>query len=441
MAKPSSSRPAPARLFSARTVAVDLLEQVLDQRQLLDDALDNCREWSRLELRDRGWARQMVATTLRRRGQIDDLIRRCLDRRLPTKAMRVRHILRLGAAQLLFLDTPPHAVLATAVDMVKGTGLAGFAGLINAVLRRLDREGRAWVTAQDAARLNTPDWLWESWCAAYGETTTRAIALAHLREAPLDLTLTRADTAALWAPQLDATVLPTGSLRRAAVSEVSSLPGYAQGAWWVQDAAAALPARMLGVRAGQTVADLCAAPGGKTLQMLAAGADVTAVDRSAKRLKKVQDNAARLGRAVTTVAADLAAWQPEQLFDAVLLDAPCSATGTLRRHPDGLWLKKPGDVAALVAQQALFLRQALSMVRPGGTLVYCVCSLQPEEGEEQIAHLLSETTTVRRKPVTAADVGDQTLLLTNDGDVRTLPCFWEENGGMDGFFAARLERI
>lgn len=422
-----------------RTIALDILAAVLVDKRLLDEVLESTPALSRLEDRDRGFARLLVATVLRRLGQLDDVIGRCLDKGLPHKARRAKDVLRLGAAQLLFLGTPPHAAIATSVDLVKGTQLAGFSGLINAVLRRLDRDGRAWVEAHDAARLNTPVWLWQSWVAAYGEETARAIAAANLTEAPVDITV--AGNPADWAERLEAELLPTGSLRRTAGGDVTALPGFAAGNWWVQDMAAALPARLLGDVKGKRVADLCAAPGGKALQLAVAGAHVTAVDRSAKRMVRFQQNLDRLKLTSEIVEADVAGWQPEQPFDAVLLDAPCSATGTFRRHPDGLRLKGPGDIAALGDQQRALLAAAARMVAPGGVLVYCVCSLEPQEGVAQVEHLLASGAPFRRVPIRADELGGLAELITPLGDLRTLPCHLADKGGMDAFFAARLERL
>lgn len=422
-----------------RAIALDLLEAVLVNKRLLDEVLDSEPRLNRLADRDRGFVRLLVATTLRRLGQLDDLIGRCLAKRLPVKAGRAHDVLRLGACQLLFLGTPPHAAIDTSVDLVKGTQMAGFAKLVNAVLRRLDAEGREWVAGQDAGRLNTPAWLWKSWVAAYGADTARAIALAHLGEAPVDITV--AGDAADWAARLEAEALPTGSLRRHGGGDVAKLPGFADGAWWVQDMAAALPAKLMGDVKGKRVADLCAAPGGKALQLAVAGASVVAVDRSAKRLVRFQQNLERLRLAAEIVEADVAGWRPEAPFDAVLLDAPCTATGTMRRHPDGLRLKGPGDVAALADQQAALLRAAVAMLKPGGILVYCVCSLEPEEGVGQVERLLAANAPLRRAPILADEIGGLDQLLTPDGDLRTLPCHLAEMGGMDAFFAARFVKL
>lgn len=425
--------------LSSRRVALDLLTAVLRRRRPLDESLEQDRAFAALAERDRAFVRLLVVTALRRLGQIDALIAGCLDRPLPRKAAAAHDILRLGAAQLLFLGTPPHAAVATSVDLAKAVGADAHKALINAVLRRHDREGREIAAGQDAARLNTPDWLWHSWTAAYGEETARAVALAHLREPPLDLSV-KGD-ATEWAQRLGAPLLPTGSLRLSAAGRVTALPGYEEGAWWVQDAAAALPARLLGDVAGKRVGDLGAAPGGKTAQLAAAGARVTAVERSERRLERLRGNLARLRLAADLVAADAARWRPGEPFDAVLLDAPCSSTGTLRRHPDVAWLKTPDDVAKLAVAQTTLLAAAVDMVRAGGTVVYCVCSLQPEEGPQRIDALIATGAPVRRMPIAPDEIGGLAEAITAEGDLRTLPCHLGDAGGMDGFYAARLVRL
>jgi len=392
-----------------------------------------------LEARDRAFARLLLATTLRRLGQIDALLDRCLERALPPEAGPVRDALRLGAAQLMFLDTPAHAAVNSAVELARAAGWPGLAGMTNAVLRRIARDGKSWREAQDAPRLNTPGWLWDSWRAAYGEQTARSIALAHLEEPPLDFSV-KGDAAG-WAARLGAEILPLGSLRRPTGGAVEDLPGYAEGAWWVQDAAATLPARLLRDVAGRRVVDLCAAPGGKTAQLAAAGAKVIAVDKSARRLVRLRQNLARLHLDAETATAEAENWSPQAPVDAVLLDAPCSATGTIRRHPDVPHLKRPQDIAALTEAQDRLLAAALGMLRPGGALVYAVCSLQPEEGPGRVAALLAAGAPVRRVAIGADEVGGLAELLTEDGDLRTFPFHLAERGGMDAFFAARLEKL
>ncbi len=435
---PAAADAATVAAPAARAVALDLLSAVLRRRQSLDQALERHRDLVRLDSRDRAFARLMVTTALRRLGQIDDALSRLLDRPLAAKAAGAKDLLRLGAAQLLFLGTPPHAAVDSTVALATGAQLAPYRALINAVLRRLAREAETLLAGQDAARLNLPDWLWTSWCAAYGEDAVRAIAGLLAAEPPLDISA-KADPQA-WAQRLGAEPLPTGSLRLFHAGAVADLPGYGEGAWWVQDTAAALPARLLGDVAGHTVIDLCAAPGGKTAQLAAAGAAVIAVDRSPVRVERVAANLGRLGLTATSVVADAQHWRPPRPVRHVLLDAPCTATGTLRRHPDIAWLKSQGDVGRLAQVQAQLLDAALDMLVPGGTLVYCVCSLQPEEGPERIASLLARNAPVARRPIVADEIGGVAEAITAEGDLRTLPCHLAARGGMDGFYAARLVR-
>jgi 16S rRNA (cytosine967-C5)-methyltransferase len=423
-----------AKPADARIAALALLDAVLAHRVPLDQALEESRPLATMSMRDRGFARLLTATVLRRLGQIDDVLARFLAK--PLQPGAVREILRLGTAQLLFLETPPHAAVTTSVGLAARH--PAMKGLVNAVLRRVAREGGAALAQQDAARLDTPAWLWRNWCDSYGEATARAIAAAHWREAPLDLSV-KSDPD-LWAAKLDATILPTGTLRRAGGGLIENLPGYAEGAWWVQDAAAALPVKLLGDVGSATVADLCAAPGGKTAQLAALGARVIALDASAGRLRRLRDNLARLDLAAECVVADAATWRPSQPLSFILLDAPCTATGAIRRNPDVPHLKSPADVARLAAQQDRLLANALAGLAPGGTLVYCVCSLEAEEGPARITRLLASGAPVERRPVAAAEIGGLAECVTGDGDLRTLPCHFVEAGGLDGFYACRLMR-
>ena len=425
----------------ARAVACELLAAVLWRREALDDALLAHRGLAALTIRDRGFARLLVATTLRRLGQIDALIAHALASPLPDRARSVTNVLRLGVAQLVFLGTPSHAAVSTAVDLVEAIGHRGTKGLVNAVLRRMAREGEALAAAQDEGRLNTPPWLWQGWIATYGEATARAIATAHLNDPPLDLSVRQPVSALLSLDRVGGALLPTGTVRcRPGVGNVAELPGFAEGLWWVQDAAAALPARLLGPVAGRTVIDLCAAPGGKTAQLAAAGARVVAVDRSAPRLGRLKDNLTRLSLAAETVTADVTSWRPAAPASLVLLDAPCSATGTIRRHPDIPHLKSASDVTRLARIQARLLAAAAMMLAPGGTLIYCVCSLEPEEGPRRIDELLAQDSRLRRRPIAADEIGGLAQCLTAAGDLRTLPCHLAPEGGLDGFYAARLAR-
>jgi 16S rRNA (cytosine967-C5)-methyltransferase len=431
---------------SARAVALDLLTRVLEQRRPLEEAFERHPALAALEPRDRQFVRALAMATLRHLGRIDRALALCLERPLPERARHARDLLRLGAAQLLMLGTPAHAAVDSTVDLAAGLAAsAGYKGLINAVLRRIAREKDALLAAVPPGAASLPGWLWQSWSAAYGEETAAAIAAAVLHEPPLDLSLKAPEEAAHWADALHAEILPGAALRRRHAAEeserhlrVDELPGYAEGAWWVQDFAASLPARLMGNVAGRRVLDLCAAPGGKTAQLAAAGADVTAIDRSQDRLARLEKNLARLGLAAKCAVADAALWNDARDFDAVLLDAPCSATGTLRRHPDVAWLKDPRDIAKLNAAQDRLLDAALRLARPGGTVVYCVCSLQPEEGRDRIEAALARHGDARRAPIAAREVFGLRDLLTEDGDLRTLPCHLAAQGGMDGFYAARL---
>ncbi len=438
--RPAAIRSGEAPGFAVRRVAADMLDGVLRRHRALDALLESTTEFAKLPDRDRALVRVLVATVLRRLGTLRHLLGSFLERGLPAQAPGVETALLLGAAQIFFLNVPDHASVDLSVRLVQADRhTAGFAGLINAVLRSVAREGAARLTTLDPLTLDTPDWLLTRWTAAYGAAAARAIAVANGNEAALDLTV-KSDPA-YWAEKLGGRVLATQSVRLIATGAVSALPGFAEGAWWVQDAAASLPARLLGEVRGRRVADLCAAPGGKTAQLALAGASVTAVDRARARLHRLRDNLARLGLAAEIVAADIEDWSAEP-FDAVLLDAPCSSTGTIRRHPDVPWLKNAGDIAKLAGLQRRLLDRAVALTKPGGTLVYCTCSLEPEENETIVADLLARTPNMRRIPIVAADVFGCAELISKDGDLRTLPCHFPDTdsrfAGIDGFYAARL---
>jgi 16S rRNA (cytosine967-C5)-methyltransferase len=429
--------------LAVRRIAADIIDGVLRRNRSLDEQLDSGKSNAALTAlpdRDRALARALVAMVLRRLGTLRHLIGLLLERGLPKEAPGVETALLIGAAQILFLDVPDHAAVDLAVRLVQSDRHAArYAGLVNAVLRRIAREGAAHLAALDTVALDTPQWLMARWIKTYGEATARAIATANGREPALDLTVKSEPE--FWSAQLGGQVLSTGSARVIAHGAVTALPGFAEGAWWVQDAAAALPARLLGAVAGLRVADLCAAPGGKAAQLAAAGAYVTAVDRSPARLSRLQENLNRLSLKAELVCADVTEWQAEP-FDAVLLDAPCSSTGTIRRHPDVPWLKQPADVEKLAALQRRLIKRAAALTRPGGTLVYCTCSLEPEEGEDIVVGLMAEEPTLRRASVSPAEVSGHAEFVTAAGDLRTLPCHLpaadSRRAGIDGFYAARL---
>jgi 16S rRNA (cytosine967-C5)-methyltransferase len=430
----------------ARRAAVELLSAVVDKKQPLDDILSRslATGWMfDLPQRDRALARAIVATSLRRRGQIDLVLNTFLERGLPEKAGKLYPVLLSGAAQLLFLKTPPHAAIDLAVRLAQWDSRARrYDKLVNAVLRRVAKEGDAIAASLDAPRVNTPDWLWERWVARYGEDRARAIAAANLVEPPLDLTV-KSDPH-LWAKRLSGRVLPNGSVRLLPKGRIEALPGYENGAWWVQDVAASLPAHLIGDVANKRVLDLCAAPGGKTAQLALAGASVVAVDISRTRLKTLKANLARLELDAEMITADATSWSADERFDAVLLDAPCSSTGTIRRHPDIPYLKSPADIEDLAALQARLLDSAAALLKPGGTLVYSTCSLELEEGEAQIAALLARNPEIRVDPILPEEMFGQSQWLQSPGFLRTFPYQLDlgapEWSGMDGFFAARLKR-
>jgi 16S rRNA (cytosine967-C5)-methyltransferase len=413
--------------LAARRIAADILDGVLHKQRTLDEQLDGSAAHPGLKTlsdRDRALMRRLVATILRRLGTLGHVLSRLLDRGVPTDAPRAQSALLIGAAQILWMDVPDHAAVDLSVRLVQSDRRAAkYAGLVNAVLRRCAREGQPLIDEVKSETLDLPPWLLARWVAHYGEAVARDIAVALGHEPSLDITV-KSD-AAQWATRLHGETLPTGSVRTLLQGSVTMLPGFAEGQWWVQDAAAALPARLFGDIAGKTIADLCAAPGGKTAQLA--------------------HNLARLSLAADQVVADAAEWaggNGSGGFDGILVDAPCSSTGTIRRHPDVAWLRQEADIGALMALQKRLLHKAVALLRPGGTLVYCTCSLEPEEGEQAIAALLAAESAVRRAPIEAGEVAGLAEIVTAEGDLRTLPCHLPHDdprlGGLDGFYAARL---
>lgn len=433
--------------LAARRIAADILDGVLHKHRTLDDQLDGAGAHPGLKTlpdRDRALMRRLVATILRRLGTLGHVLSRLLDRGIPTDAPRAQSALLIGAAQILWMDVPDHAAVDLSVRLVQSDRRAAkYAGLVNAVLRRCAREGPALIDEVKSQTLDIPPWLLARWIAHYGETTARQIAVALSHEPSLDITV-KSD-AAQWATRLHGEILPTGSVRTLLQGSVKMLPGFSEGQWWVQDAAAALPARLFGDVAGKSIADLCAAPGGKTAQLVQAGARVTAVDRSPGRMARLNDNLTRLALQAETVVTDAAEWQGgnhSEGFDGILVDAPCASTGTIRRHPDVAWLRQEADIGALMALQKRLLQRATALLKPGGTLVYCTCSLEPEEGEQAISAHLAAEPALRRAPIDPGEVAGLSEILNPDGDLRTLPCHLPHDdprlGGLDGFYAARL---
>ncbi len=430
----------PVRMMAARKVCLGLLEHVLVQKQALDQALERDEGFKSLPTRDRAFCRMLVSTTLRRLGQIDDLIAKAEEKPAPKNPV-LENILRMGVTQIMFMDVPDHAAVDTSVRLVDAAEMDKQKGFVNGLLRTIARVGKEWAGRQDEARLNTPEWLLKIWIEDYELRTAANIARANLSEAPLDITIKDESSRNYWSSAFKATELGAGSLRCRGVSgAVHEMQGFDDGMWWVQDAAAAFSARLSGDSSGHTVLDLCAAPGGKTMQLAAQGAHVIAVDRSAQRLKRLEENLhrMRLEEHVEIIAADAAAWQPQEPFKYILLDAPCSATGTIRRHPDVAHLKTQRDVERLVHVQAAILENAYNMLEPGGTLIYCTCSLQKSEGEHQIQRLFENHEDAYKIPVTAEEIGGMDEPVTDYGDLRILPYHMAALGGMDGFFISRI---
>jgi 16S rRNA (cytosine967-C5)-methyltransferase len=444
--RPREDRLSPANRagLHARRLAVRALHGVLKQHKPFDEAWDRAADntaFASLEPRDRAFARAIVMTALRRTGQLRAMIGKFIQKPLPPARGQIDEILLAAAAQLVFLKSAPHAVIDLAVHQVReDDGARRFHKLANAVLRRVSEQGEALASPQDAAQMNTPDWLWSRWSKVYGPDETHRIASQHLAEPPLDLTVKSG--AEGWADRIGGVVLPTGSVRLLARGRVEELEGFDEGEWWVQDAAATLPARLLGDVSGKRVADLCAAPGGKTAQLAHAGAKVWAVDQSATRLERLKANLKRLKLDAEVLADDAAQWTPPEPLDAVLLDAPCTATGTIRRNPDVAHLKRPEDVNDLAQLQHRLIVNALRILKPGGMLLYCTCSLEPAEGAEQIERLLAERSDVSQAPFTPEEVAGRGEWLDLHGALRTLPHYLQlsdpELSGMDGFYAARL---
>lgn len=427
--------------MAARKASLALLEDVLQRKQALDHALANQNAFKALPQRDRALVRMLVTTCLRRMGQVDDLIERAMNRDTP-RNMTLQNILRIGVTQILFMEVADHAAVDTSVRLAEEQRMEKQKAFVNGVLRTITREGVGWKHKQDETRLNTPEWLLKMWIEDYGLGTAAEIAKANLSEAPLDITVRDPESRNFWSSNFKATQMTTGTLRKTSGGAVHELQGYDEGHWWVQDAAAAIPALLFGDVQGERVYDLCAAPGGKTLQLAARGAHVTALDRSAGRLKRLQENLERmhLTDSVEVITADAGSWRPKEPAGYVLLDAPCSATGTLRRHPDVAHLKSATDVSRLQNLQAALLRNAFDMLMPGGVLVYCTCSLQKAEGEQQIEHFLKTELQAERLPITAKELGGFDEALTEEGDLRILSFHQAALGGMDGFYIARLTK-
>lgn len=444
-----AERPSPVAALKpglqSRQAASKILAAVIERKTPLDGMLDQehgSPAYRALSDADRALVRAILNSALRHLPRIRAAIASLLQTPLPEGARALEHVLTVAATQILYLDVPDHSAVDLAVEQAQSDPRnRRFANLVNAVLRRLSREKQA-ILERVRSVPAMPAWFHERLVAHYGREQADMISEAQLVPAAIDLTV-KTDPAS-WAERLGGTVLPTGSVRLAEFSgSVPSLPGFAEGAWWVQDAAASIPARLFGGLAGKSVIDLCAAPGGKTAQLILAGARVTALDQSSSRLRRLRGNLERLGLEARMKEIDMAAFQPEELFDAALLDAPCSSTGTTRRHPDVLWTKGPEDVEKLARLQERLLRHALTVVKPGGLVVFSNCSLDSREGEEVVARVVADGL-CDRVPIAATDWPGLEEAITEAGEFRTTPAMLQLAppfaGGLDGFFAAVLRR-
>ncbi len=418
----------------ARVAAGVLLNAALIRRGGLDEALA-LNTVSSLPGPDRAFARAVAMAALRRLGEIDQILNRRLQKSPPEA---VRTILRVALAQMMVLDTPAFAAVSTAVKLAeRDPKTRPYKNLVNAVLRGIGRDGEGPTTPES----NLPDWIAARWKQTYGDEALHGLALAAREEPATDLSLKPDQDAAAFAALVEGEVMPGGTVRTGMRGDVAGWPGYDDGTWWVQDAAAAVPVRLLAPTTGETALDMCAAPGGKTLQIAASGASVQALDRSDARLKRLRQNLERTGLKAEIAVMPAEEWLDSRVFDAVLLDAPCTATGTFRRNPEVLRATKPAEVAKLADVQHRLLDAAAERVGPGGRLVYCVCSLEREEGETQIIAFLRRNPAFRTVRAVPADVGAPDEALTPEGWLRILPSMWADKGGLDGFFAARMERI
>lgn len=422
--RPSATPPG----LEARRAALRLLDAVLRRGQPLEQALGAAARGIALPA-DRALAHNIAALTLRHLPDLDALIDTATRQPLPADA-KARMVLRLALAQALLLETPHHAVVATALPLVDG----GPRKLVHGVLGALLRNQPALP-----ALPTLPDDVKTRWAAAWGDAMVAGAAAAIAERPPLDLSLRDGAATAEWAARLGGVSLAPGHVRLAADSEVTALAGYGTGDWWVQDLAASLPARLLGPGAGREVLDLCAAPGGKTMQLAAAGWRVVAIDQSQRRAERMRANLARTGLEAAVIEADLLQWAPDAPVDAILLDAPCSATGIFRRHPDVIHRIGPRQIAEMADIQAALLDRALGWLKPGGRLVYATCSLEPAEGEAQIAALLARRSDVRPVAIDPALLPSG-IVPSGPGQIRTLPDQFAEKGRLDGFFIALLSR-
>lgn len=413
--------------LAARRAAASILAEVTGKKRMLAELLPDL---ATLAPADRARAQRLTLSALRRIEGADAALAPHVSR---APSPELRALLRIAIAELAERPQDAHGIVSEAVTLARqDKRMTQAAGFVNAVLRKLSSQ------PLDLPVQRLPSWLRAPLNRRFGKVAVKGIEAAHLAGPMLDITLKAPDQAALWAERLNAEILPTGSIRLGPGAQVSALPGYETGDWWVQDAAASVPAQVLAAKPGESILDMCAAPGGKTMQLAAAGATVTALDTSSARVERLRENLSRTGLPAEIVVADALEWSAPQAFDAILLDAPCSATGTIRRHPDLPFVKTAKDVESLLPLQAALIDRALDMLKPGGRLVFCTCSLLPEEGEEQMAAALSRHPGLERDQKAVA--GWPGIWDAKGGGLRLRPDHWAEKGGLDGFFIGAMRK-
>lgn len=421
--------------IDARRAAVQILQRVLQDKDMLSVAMNEASGiFDGMAGPDRARATSLSLKVLRNLSRLDGVLDKLIDRRPPQGVMM---ILRVCAVEILLDEIAPHGAVGAAVSLAKSRGrTAKFAGMVNAVGRKLDTEGREIFAARPLQKL--PKTFRGPLARHYSEDVIKAMEAAFVAGAPVDLSLRDPSEAQIRAEALGAEVMPNGSLRLPTGRQVSAMDGFDEGAWWVQDAAATSAAHALGDIAGKRVLDMCAAPGGKSLQLAAKGADVTALDSSEERLSRVYENLDRTKLKANVVCADALLWTAPEPFDAILIDAPCSASGTIRRHPDLPFIKRDLQLKELVGLQRRMIARAVTQLKPGGELIYATCSLFAREGEDQANHAAEHIAGLQIIPIDAEELGYPAEARTSEGFLRLRPDFWADKGGMDGFFVAKF---
>lgn len=442
-----STTPKKIKGLETRLIAAKILAAIIKQKKSLDGLLDKKSGhpgFLKLPPLDQNLCRAIILASLRHHIAIEKQLQGYLKNPLPAKADALSFLFHISAAQILYLNIPSHAAIFLAVEATKkDPRLRRFTALVNAILRQFAKDGEKFPL-KDSPLTLTPEWFIRLLKLQYDSETIKAIICAQNHQPPLDITVK--DNPSFWAQKLNALIVSGNSLRLKEKNlNITELPGFSEGAWWVQNTASAIPAQLMPNIQGKNVADLCAAPGGKTAQLILQGANVTAIEKVETRAQRLKENLDRLQLKAKIHIADLLTYSPKENFDAVLLDAPCSSTGTIRRHSDILWNKDLKDIEQLAQLQYQLLVRAIKFTKPGGTIIFSNCSLAPQEGEELIEKILQTYENIRLSPLSGEEFPKFKDFLTKDGYLRTHPASFSHANplfaGMDGFFAARLIKI